>query len=173
MKCIGCLWNSTANTRLQVLSTVTSTVHFPLTFQLLSGHIRLHASPDRQVRKFWESLNAVWNLLVTVLSVLLLQLSGIHCLPVCRISPPFLTSKSSWKLSFFNRHFHKSRRTMMCMCMGRGELCLCLCVYLRECCVLAHWVFLTGRFALYESHPLSLVCGSVMTTNSGDTDYGK
>ena len=36
-------------------------------------------------------------------------------------------------------------------------LCLCLCVYLRKWCVLAHWVFLTGRSALYKSHPLLLL----------------
>ena len=62
------------------------------------------------------------------------------CLPACGISPPSLTSKPSSKLSFFNRHFHKSTRTMMCECR-RGKLYLCLCVYLHEWCVLAHRVF--------------------------------
>ena len=38
-----------------------------------------------------------------------------------------------------------------------GKLCLCLCVYLREWCALAHCVFLTGRFALYKSHPLLFI----------------
>ena len=76
------------------------------------------------------------------------QLSGICCLPACGISPPSLTSKPSSKLSFFNRHFHKSRQTMMCVCVCvcacmhvcvcKGKLCLCLCVYLCEWCVLAH-----------------------------------
>ena len=37
--------------------------------------------------------------------------------------------------------------------MGGGKFCLCLCVYLREWCVLAHRVFLTGSFALYKSPP--------------------
>ena len=34
---------------------------------------------------------------------------------------------------------------------------LCLGVYLRQWCVLAHWVFPTERFALYKSHPLLLL----------------
>ena len=87
------------------------------------------------------------------------NIDGIHCLPTCGISPPFLISKPSSKLSFFNRHFYKSMRAMICVRVymgGGGKLCLCLCVYLREWCVLAHWVFLTGRFALYKSHPLLL-----------------
>ena len=66
-------------------------------------------------------------------------------------SPLSLTSKPSSKLSLFNRHLHKSRRTMVRACVGRGKLCLCLCVYLREWCVLAHWAFLTGRFVLCKS----------------------
>ena len=155
MNSIGCLWNSAANTRSQLLPTVTSTVHFPLTFQLLSALIRLHA-PHR-TKNSWKSLNAISNLLATVLSVSLPQLSGIRCLPACGISPPSLTSKPSSKLSFLNTHFHKSRRTMICVCGGRRKLCLCLCVLLREWCVLAHWVSLMGRFALYKNHPLSLL----------------
>ena len=43
-----------------------------------------------------------------------------------------------------------------CVCVGRGKF-LFTSVYLREWCVLAHWVFLTGRFALYQSHPLWLL----------------
>ena len=45
----------------------------------------------------------------------------------------------------------------VCVCVARGKLCLCLSVYLREWCVLAHRDFLTGRFALYKSHPLLLL----------------
>ena len=156
MNSIGCPWNSAANTRSQLLPTVTTTVHFPLTFQLLSARIRLHASCDHRTKNSWKSLNTASNLLTTVLSVSLPHLSGIRCLPACGISPSCLTSKPSSKLSFFNRHFHKSTRTMMCECR-RGKLYLCLCVYLREWFVIAHWVFLTRRFALYKSHPLLLL----------------
>ena len=145
------------NTRSQLLPTVTSTVHFPLTFQLLSARIRLLALSDHRTKNFRKSLNVISNLLTTVLSVSLPRLSGIRCLPACGVSPPSLTSRPSSELSFFNRHFHKSRRTMKCECVGRGKLCLCLCVYLRERCVLAQWVFLTGGFALYKSHPLLLL----------------
>ena len=42
---------------------------------------------------------------------------------------------------------------------------LCMCVYLREWYVLAHWVFLTGRFALYKSHPLLLLSFGIPTWN--------
>ena len=66
---------------------------------------------------------------------------------------PSLTSKRSSKLSFFNRHFHKSRQTMVvcvCVCVS----CLCLYVYVHEWCVLEHWVFSMERFALHKSHPL-------------------
>ena len=153
MNSIGCLWNSVVNTRSQLLPTVTLTVHFPLTFQLLSARIRLHAPSDHRTKNSWKSLNAVSNLLATVLSVSLPQLSGIRCLPACGISPPSLTSKSSSKLSFFNGHFHNARWTM-CVCGRRGKSCLCLCEYLREWRVLVQWVFLMGRFALYKIHPL-------------------
>ena len=81
-----------------------------------------------------------------------ITLSVWHSLPASLWNLPTLSaSKPSSKLSFFNRHFHKSRWTMMCV----YRLCLCLCVYLREWCVLAHWVFLTKKFALYKSHSLS------------------
>ena len=152
MNSIGCLLNSAANTRSQVLPTVTSTVHFPLTFQLLSARIRLHALSDHRMKNSWKSLNAVSDLLVTVLSVSSPQLSGICCLTACGISPPSLTSEPSSKLSFFNRHFHKSRRTMcvcVCACACGGVNYVYVCVYLHEWCLLAHRVFLMGRFALY------------------------
>ena len=48
----------------------------------------------------------------------------------------------------------------MCVCGGRGKLCLCLCVYLREQCVLAHRLFLMGRFVLYTNHALLLLLAS-------------
>ena len=90
---IGCLWNSAANTRSPLLTSpnVTLMLQFPLTFQLLSACIRLHTTSDHRTKNSWKSLNAISNLLVTVLSVSLPQLSGIHCLPACGISPPSLT----------------------------------------------------------------------------------
>ena len=151
MNSIGYPWNSAANTRSQLLPTVTSTVHFPLTFQRLSAHIRLHAPSSHRAKNSWKSLNAVSNLLATVLSVSLPQLSGIRCLPAYGIFPPSLTSKPSSKLSFFNRHFHRCRRIMVCVrvCVCVCRSCLCLCVYLRKLCVLARGVFMTERSAPY------------------------
>ena len=59
-------------------------------------------------------------------------------------------------LSYTN-NFHESLICCVYVCVGRGKFCLCLSVYLREWCVLAHWIFLTGRFALHKSHPLLLL----------------
>ena len=128
MNSIGCLWNSAANTRLQLLATVNLMVHFPLTFQLLTARIRHHAPSDHRTRNFWKSLNAISNLLVTVLSFSLLQLSWIHCLSACGISPPSLTSKPSSDLSFFNRHFHRCRRIIVCVCVDYVDVCVYICV---------------------------------------------
>ena len=58
-----------------------------------------------KTKNSWKSLNAVSNLLATVLSVSLPQPPGIRCLPACAISPPSLTSKPSSKLSFFQQAF--------------------------------------------------------------------
>ena len=122
-------------------------------------NIRLHTPSDHQTKNFWKSLNTISSLLAIIFSVSLLELSWIHYPLTCGISSPSLTSKPSSKLSFFNRHFHKSRRTMACVyeCMCVCRLCLCLCVYLHKWCVLAHWVLLTERFVLYKSHPLLVV----------------
>ena len=133
MNSIGYLWSSAANTRSQFTVTF-----LPLTFQLLSARIRFDAPSDHRTKNSWQFLNAVSNLLATVLSVSLPQLSGIRCLPACGIFQTSLTSKPSSKLFFFNRHFHKSRRTMMCVCVGGGvELCLCLCIFAWMVCASA------------------------------------
>ena len=49
------------------------------------------------------------------------NLSGIRCPPVCGIFQPSLALKPSSKHSFFffNRHFQKSRRTVVCVCVCR------------------------------------------------------
>ena len=76
-------------------------------------------------------------LLVTVLLVLLPQLSGIRCQPACRISPPSLTSKLSSKLSFFNRHFHKSKQTMIvCVhaCVHVNYVYICVDISMNGAC---------------------------------------
>ena len=97
---VSCVWS-----RSQLSPTVTSMVHFPLTFQLLSACIRLHALSDHRMKNSWKSLNAVSNLLATVLSVSLPQLSGICCLPACGISPPSLDFKAQLKTSPFQQAF--------------------------------------------------------------------
>ena len=55
-----------------------------------------------------------------------LQLSGIRCLPACGISSPSLTLKPSSKLSFFDRHFYKFRRIVVCV---REGVCVCAVSY--------------------------------------------
>ena len=174
MSSIGCLWNSAVNSRSQLLPTVgvSSTVHFPLTVQLLPAYIRLCAFSGLQTGNFWKSLNTISHLLVTFFFSFIAP-SVLNSLPASLWDLPTLfqslTSKPNSKLSFFNRHFHKSRQAMvcvcvcvclclcLCMCMCVCTLCLYLCVYLREWCVLVHWVFLMERFVLHKNHPLLLL----------------
>ena len=131
--------------------------HFPLTFRLLSARIRLHAPSDHWARNFWKSLNAISNLLVTVLSVSLLQLTVWNLPPASLQNLPTLSDfKAQLKTFLFQQTFPQIKAdhgVCVCVCVCG----LCLCVYLHEWCVLTHWVFLMERFALYKSHPLLLL----------------
>ena len=142
MDSIGCLWNSAAKARLQLLPTVISTVHSHFIFRLRSARIQYHASSDHKARGFWKTLNVIWNLLVSALSVSLLHLSGILCPSVCGISSSLssnLSSRLSFSIGFF--FLYKFRWTMF----WSVGFCLGVFICMREWCVLAHWIFLPRK----------------------------
>ena len=66
---IGCLWNSAANTRWELLHPVTSTVLSKHTFQLYSAHIKHLAPPNPQAKSFRKSKNKIRNHMVNALTV--------------------------------------------------------------------------------------------------------
>ena len=101
----------------------------------LSLHVSNFTHPP--ILNFQKYLNAISILLATVLSVSLLQLSGIHCLPACGISPPSLTSNPISKHPFFNRHFHRCTRLLVCVCVCVWIMFMSVCLFAWMVCAWA------------------------------------
>ena len=96
----------------------TATSTHPFSADLKAGRVTADGAPGRTIthpsvikRKAFENAfkKIICNLLVSALSVSLLQLSEIICLPVCDISPLCLNSQPSSRLSCLDRPFHKPR----------------------------------------------------------------
>ena len=52
-----------------------------------ASNTKHHTPSDPQAKSFRKFLKVIWNLLVCALSASSVYLSGIHCPPVCKISP--------------------------------------------------------------------------------------
>ena len=122
--CLGCLWNSAENTRSQLLPTVTSTVHFPLTFRRLSLHVSNFTHPPITERETFESPKTQFQ---------------IHWLPLFQF-------QCSNCLEFAACHLAESPRPLWLQSPVQnfpfstgistdvgGSWCVCVCVYVCVC----------------------------------------
>ena len=174
MNSIGCLWNSAANTRLQLLPTVTLMVHFPLvlpfSFCLHTSDFPHHPFLERETFEKPQTHSQIcWQPFFQFHCSNCLEFAA--CQFVASIHSLWLQSPAN-NFPFSTGFFHKSRQTMVCVCVcvyvcmcvcKRVYVCVCVCVclsvdyvcvYLHKWCVLAQWVFLMDRSALHKINPL-------------------